>query len=105
MEDKMPKLNKTGFLNALGALVYIIIVSQIMRNGNRLFGNDNFITPVVLLLLFTLSAITVGGLIIGKPLMLYLDDKKKEAVSLFLATVGWLAGFTIIALLIAFILR
>lgn len=102
----MGSINKTGFLNALGALIYIAIVATIMQNGDKLFGQmNNFIGPIAFLLLFTLSAVVVGGLILGKPLMLYLDGKKKEAVSLFLTTCGWIGGFTIIALVTAILLK
>lgn len=94
-------MRKSSFLNALGIVVYIIVIATIMQNGDRLFGaEDNFVTPIVVLMLFTLSAITVGGLVLGKPLMLYLDGKKKEAVAMFLQTAGWLAGFTVVAMVV-----
>ena len=77
-----------------------------MQNGDRLFGKtDTFITPIIVLLLFTLSASIVGGFILGKPVMLYLDDRKKEAVSLFLNTSFWLAIFTVVALIIAALVK
>lgn len=94
-------MKKISFFNALGTAVYITIVATIMQNGNKLFGEkDNFVTPIAVLLLLTLSAITVGGLILGKPLMLYIDGKKKDAVAMFLQTAIWLAGFTVIALIV-----
>lgn len=99
-------INKSGFLNALGALVYIVIVATIMQNGEKIFGKtDNFITGISFLLLFTLSAFTVGGLVVGKPIMLYIDNKKKEAITLFITTALWLAGFTIIALVVAALIK
>lgn len=102
----MNAINKTGFLNALGALVYIALVSTIMQNGEKIFGEmSNFIGPIAFLLLFTLSAVVVGGLILGKPIMLFLDNKKKEAVSLFVTTACWVAGFTVLALVVAYLLK
>jgi hypothetical protein len=99
-------MKKIGFFNALGTVVYISIVATIMQNGSKFFGEkDNFVTPIIVLLLFTLSAITVGGLVLGKPLMLYLEDKRKEAVAMFLQTAGWLAGFTVIAMVISALYR
>lgn len=95
-------MNKTSFLNTLGTVAYICVVTTIMQNGNKIFGEkDNFVTPIVFLSLFTLSAIVVGGLVLGKPLMLYFDDKKKEAVAMFLQTAGWLAIFTIVAMVVS----
>lgn len=95
-------MKKTGLLNALGTLVYIIVVATLIQNGDRLFGDmDNFVGPIAFLLLFTLSAVVVGSLVLGKPIMLYLDGKKKEAVTLFMQTASWLAGFTILTIVIA----
>lgn len=92
-------MKKTSFLNALGVLVYIVLVATMMQNGDKLFGKmDNFVSPVAFLLLFTLSAFVVGGLVIAKPIMLYIDGKKKEAVRLFVQTSLWLAVFTVLAL-------
>jgi hypothetical protein len=97
----MNPITKTGLYNALGTLVYIVLVSLLLQNGEKLFGNMSGVTaPVTFLSLFTLSAAVVGGLIIGKPVMLYLDNKKKEAVSLFIQTVSWLAGATVVLLAI-----
>jgi len=86
----------------LGILIYIAVVATIMQNGEKWFGNmNNFIGPVAFLLLFTLSAIVVGSLGLGKPIMLYLDGKKKEAVAMVLYTAGWILLFTIVALVIS----
>jgi len=94
-------MKTNSFFNALGTVVYIVLVATIMQNGNRIFGEkDNFVTPVAALLLFTLSAVVVGSLVLGKPLTMYLDGKKKEAVGLFVQTAGWLAVFTIVAFII-----
>jgi len=99
-------LNKNGFLNAVGTLIYIALVALLMQNGDKIFGEiENFLAPIAFLLLFTLSALTVGGLILGKPIMLYLDAKKKEAVALLISTALWLAGFTIAAILISLLLK
>ncbi|MEZ0287134.1 MAG: hypothetical protein ACAH35_04860, partial [Candidatus Paceibacterota bacterium] len=74
-------MKKLSFLYALGTVAYISVISTILQNGSRIFGEkDTFITPILFLLLFTLSAVTVGGLVLGKPLMLYVDGKKSEAV-------------------------
>lgn len=93
---------KNSFFYSFGTLVYIILVATILSNGERIFGqvDNTFFGPVAFLLLFTLSAAVVGGLILGKPIMLYLDNKKKEAVWMFLSSAGWLLLYTIIAIII-----
>jgi hypothetical protein len=97
----MSTFSKTALYNALGIVVYILLIVLVMSNSNRLFGDTNkFLVQMGFLSLFVLSASVVGGLILGKPLMLYMDNQKKVAVSLFLQTVGWLAGFTVLLLLV-----
>jgi len=92
---------KMGFIHSLGVLVYISLVALLMQNGEKIFGKeDNWASPIAFLLLFTLSAIVVGLLVLGKPIVLYLDNKKKEAVKMLVSTAAFIAAFTIFALVI-----
>lgn len=98
----MKKTIQFSLLHALGIAIYVGLVATLMQNGDRLFGKmDHLVGPIGFLMLFTLSALVVGSLSLGKPIMLYLDGKKKEAVSLFLYTAGWLFLFTLITLVVA----
>jgi hypothetical protein len=85
---KNKKLFKLAALNSLGVVVYVFLVSLIINNGERVFGavDDKMIAPLVFLLLFVFSALLTGGLILGKPLMMYFDGQKKESVKLLLMT-------------------
>ncbi len=88
---------KRSFLNAFGVLAYVSAVASFMFHGKGLFpGEDNFLMPILMLLLLIVSAATTGFLVFGKPIMLYLDGAKKEAFSMLLATIGWLALFLLI---------
>ncbi|MEK7631436.1 MAG: hypothetical protein AAB445_01020 [Patescibacteria group bacterium] len=98
-------LQAQAFLHSLGVVVYISFVSFLMFNVERIFGGqpDTFLAPVAFLLLFTLSAAIVGLLVFGRPIMLYLDGKKREAVEFAATTVGFLfieaiLVFTVLAL-------
>jgi len=84
--------------NTALAAIYIFCVSQIMVNGESLFGSvDNKIfIPFVILLLFSLSAAIVGGLIFGQSVYLFFDNKKKESVTAAFYSIGWLALFTVL---------
>ena len=94
-------LLKIAFINSIGTAFYIALVSLLMTNGNQIFGQANGILGGLgILLLFTLSAVIVGTLILGKPLMLYLDGSKKEAVKLLTYTISIQALITIIFLVI-----
>lgn len=92
--------------NTIGAVLYIFLVSQIMSHGNALFGKeDNFFTPFVVLMLFSLSAAVVGGLVAGLPIILFIEKKRSEGVQALLYTVGWLAAFTALGLLTLFLIK
>lgn len=83
---------KIAFLHSVGIILYIACVSFFMFFGEEFFGKeDTYLMPVVFLTLFTLSAAVVGSLMFGKPVMLYLDGKKRDAVQLAGATIGFLA--------------
>lgn len=92
------------FLSTAGAAVYIFLVSQVMQNGSKLYGEaDKMLTPFVVLLLFSFSAAVVGGLVFGRSIFLFLDNKKTESIKAAIYSVGWLGVFTL-ASLIALIL-
>lgn len=89
-----------GLWLALGTVVYIVLVALLMQNAQSLFGAVSGVFGfVAFLLLFTFSATVVGALILGKPLTMYLNGEKKDAIAQLLATIGWL----FIALVIVFV--
>lgn len=95
-------------LHSLGHAVLVLIytsgVAWLLFNGKIIFGDGepkNFWAPVFMLLLFVLSATIVGTLVLGKPILLYWNGAKSEALRFFTYTVGWL----FIILLIVFLLR
>lgn len=100
----MPKkIVQQSFLFALGETVYISLVALFMFNIEKWFGSKPdpvIIAPIAFLLLFVISASISGALILGKPVMLYLDGKKKDALQLFGYTLAWLAVFLIVAFII-----
>ena len=98
----MNKQIQRSFLNALGVTAYVTVIATVMQNGENIFGNMNqTLAPIVFLILFVLSAGVTGGLVLGKPVLMYLDNQKKEAVELFLYTLCWLALAVIILLVIS----
>jgi hypothetical protein len=97
---KNSKLILHGFLQALGVALYILGITTIMANVNKILGpKDTFLTPIIVLLLFVLSAAITGTLTLGRPVLMYLDNKKTEAIKLFIFTLGWM--FIILVLVIA----
>lgn len=91
------QLLTTTFRNTALAAVYIFLVSQIMQHGSQWFGQkDNFLTPFVVLLLFSLSAAVVGGLVLGQAVILVLEKKSAEGVKAAIYSIGWLAAYTLL---------
>lgn len=94
----MKSLEFKAFLHAVGVAVYTALVVLVMFFvGSR--TQDNYFTPVMFLLMFVLSAAVVGALVLGRPILMYVEGQKKEAVRMFIATIIWLAVLTLIALL------
>lgn len=101
------KLLLKTFRNTIGAAIYIFAVSQIMQNGERLFGsdNDNMFAPFAVLLLFSLSAAVVGSLLFGQSISLFLEGKKIEGYKAAIYSIGWLGIYTVLGLLTLFIVK
>lgn len=97
----MQKITKSALINALATTGYIIlVVSFFFFAGESQWGEDNeFLIPIAMLMLFVTSAAITGYLMVGKPLLMYLDGKKKEAITLLTQTIGFFAAFTVLAIL------
>ena len=94
------------FRNTASAAIYIFLVSQIMLNGAKWFGNvNNGIGSFVILLLFSLSAAVVGGLVFGESVLLFFDNKKAESIKAAIYSVGWLGIYTVLGLLTLAIIK
>jgi hypothetical protein len=77
--------------HAVLAFLYVVVVSLIMHAGGQVFENDKtFWGPIAFLLLFVVSAAIMGAIILGRPILLYLDGHKAAAVKFFGYTVAWI---------------
>ncbi len=93
---------KNALSNALATVLYIFLVASFMYYGSQVkIGKTNtFLIPAAMLLLFTFSAALTGFLIFGRPALLYLDGKKKEALSLLWYTLSILFVITLAVILL-----
>ncbi len=96
----MKKLSKNPQINSIYAEIYIVVVVFIMQNMGAPDTPDTFFAPVAALSLFVLSVAVMGYFFFGEPLWLYLDGKKKEAVSFFMRTVISFAVITALVLIV-----
>ena len=79
---------KYALLSAFGVALYVWGVVSLMTHLSSVIptGPDTVLAPMFMLLLFVISAATTGFFVLGRPILLYLNGNKREAVLLFLAT-------------------
>jgi hypothetical protein len=93
----MDKIIKRAFIDAIGTAAYIILVASFIFSLQILAPKEDMILiPIAMLLLFVCSAAITGFLVFGKPVMLYINGKNREAVSLLAYTIGILFIITLI---------
>jgi len=97
-------MSKNPIINALGASGYIILIVSIINllSLTQKDKPDTAFAPVVFLSLLTLSVTMMGYLFFYQPLQLFIEGKKKEALTLFIRTVGAFAVFTVVILILLF---
>lgn len=102
----MEKIRKTAVVNALATALYVIAVACFMyfASNMKLGRNNTVLVPITLLLLFVFSAALTGFLLFGKPILMYLDGKKKEAMSLLSYTLMTFSLVTFIFLALLLVL-
>jgi len=97
-------MSKNPIINALCASGYIILVVSVMTFVTQPLKNkpDTIFAPIVFLSVLTLSVAVMAFVFFYQPLQLFVDGKKKEAVNLFVKTVGVFAVITTITLTLLF---
>lgn len=104
---KNSTLARWGALNALGVLTYVILLASFFSRANQWFGETDkeIFTPAAAIMLFIFSALLTGGLVLAKPLMLYIDGQKKDGLKLLLFTGISLFVFTFLLFTILLIIK
>ena len=95
---------KYAFINSIGAALYVMIVASFMYFLGNTFGgegpDETVLIPIAMLMLFVFSAAFMGITVFGRPVMWYLDGKKKEALSLLAYTMGIFLIITVVVFLV-----
>lgn len=82
---------KQGIKQGLGVSLYCGLIGTVMQNGSKLFGQqDTFMTPILVLTMFSVSVLTCALIVFKKPYELFFDGKKKEAVNVVVYTAATL---------------
>jgi membrane-bound acyltransferase YfiQ involved in biofilm formation len=72
---------KLAGINALGTAMYIALVSCMLFYAPQIFNKnseDTVFIPIAMLLLFVVSASITSLLVLGRPMIWYLEGKKKK---------------------------
>jgi hypothetical protein len=97
-------ITRHALLNAVATAFYVVIISSFLFYASHTFGRaPTVLIPIAMLLLLVLSAALTGALVLGRPILWYMDGKKKAAVSLLAATLGILLLITLAALALLYI--
>ncbi len=99
-------LLKHAARNSLGVVAYVFLIASFFRLMEKFLSNkpDIFFAPVTMLLLLVTSAAITGYLIVGKPIMLFIEGKKVEAVNQFGYTITFMVFFTVLAIIANFLI-
>ena len=85
----MKKTVKYAIINSLVTALYVVfIASLIYFLGQTLGAEKTVLAPIAMLMLFVFSAAFTGVMVFGRPILWYMDNKKKEALSLLFYTLG-----------------
>jgi len=95
-----------GLFQALGVVVYCVLVAEIFNLCGKFFvGQAGFFTSVFVLILIVFSAAVTGSLVFGYPAYLFLKYKKtKEPLSILAYTLLYCLGIIIVVLLLIAVL-
>ena len=98
-------MSKNPIVNAFGASIYIFLVAFVINAISQTLRNkqDTFFAPIVALSMLTLSVAVMAYMFFYQPLQLFIEGRKKEAVSLFARTVGIFAVITAAVLILLFL--
>lgn len=88
---KKPSVHFLAFLQATGLVLYLVLISLFFNVVAPGLGETNtkFYAPIIMLLLFTISAVISATIVLGRAGMLFWEKKYKEAFTLVGWTVGW----------------
>jgi hypothetical protein len=89
------------YINALAAAVYIALIGFLISYIGSLHRDtpDNLIGTLTAISLMVFSAATMAFLFFYRPVALLFENKKEEAISFFLKTLGTFGVITLLAVL------
>ncbi len=99
-------MTKKPIYNALAAIIYIVLIVSFINSIDSIeisYVNENleqFIMPTIMLSLLALSVAVMGYIFFYQPIILFLENNRKEAVKYFIHTILYFAIIIILIFLI-----
>ncbi len=93
-------------INALATYLYVALLVSGIFYVPKLLGTPEptpVLVPIAMLLLFIFSAALTGSLVFGRPVLWYMDGRKKEAIHLLVWTLGILLLIASITLFVVYL--
>jgi len=96
-----------AFCQALGLVVYCGLVSLLFWQGENWFGRyPTFLAPLLIIVLFSTSALIAALLTLGYPFVLFWKKKQTmQALRLVGYTAVWLVFFIVLIILSVFLTK
>lgn len=96
------KILQRAFVDALGVVAYVGFFAWFVNSLHNWFGSDpgGWLGMVFFLMMFIISASVTGSLVLMKPILLFMEGERKEAVHLFLYTLGFLVLMALIVVVL-----
>ena len=97
-------MTKNPYQNALLAAAYIVFIVLLISYGPALVRDkpDTILAPMAMLSLLVFSVAFMGYIFFFRPVLMYLNGQKREAVEFFTKTLVTFAVITGIVILVAF---
>lgn len=97
-------MTRNPIINALSASAYIVFIVTVMTLVTQPLKDkpDTFFAPITVLFVLTLSVAVMAYLFFHQPLLLFIEGKKKDAVNLFVQTIGVFEAITMVVLVLLF---
>ena len=95
-----------SFLQTTGLVIYIILISSFFTfvTPHLDKANAEFYAPLIMLLLFVISAVISATLVLGRAGVLFWEKKYKESFTVIGWAVGWgIFYFTVFVLFLFYI--
>ena len=94
-----------SFFQAVGLTAYIVVIANVINRLEpflKLKGASPAFNGVTFLLVFVISALISGAIMLGYPYMLFSSGKQGEAIRVLARSILWLVLFLVLLIFFVF---